>query len=279
MSKLGFGGCAHGLNLSKAHSIENNELIMNKPKLEGQVALITGATRGIGRGIALKFAQEGAHVAFTYMQSTEKAQALEEELRSMGVQCRGYCSDAGEHAAAEALVNAVISDFGDLHVLVNNAGITRDGLLLRMSEAHWDEVIHTNLKSVYNMTRFASKHMMKQRRGSLINMTSVVGRNGNAGQANYAASKAGVIGFTQSIAKELGARNIRCNAVAPGFIETEMTAALDEATIDLWKKSIPLGRPGSVADVAALCVFLASDDSAYITGQVINVCGGLQTHG
>jgi len=252
---------------------------MNKLKLEGQVALITGATRGIGRGIALRFAAEGAHVAFTYMQSAEKAQALEAELRSMGVRCQGYCSDAGDHTAAEALVNSVISDFGDLHVLVNNAGITRDGLLLRMSESQWDEVIHTNLKSVYNMTRFASRHMMKQRRGSLINMTSVVGRNGNAGQANYAASKAGVIGFTQSIAKELGSRNIRCNAVAPGFIETEMTGALDEATIDLWKKSIPLGRPGSVADVAALCVFLASDDSTYITGQVINVCGGLQTHG
>ncbi|MBU6332324.1 MAG: 3-oxoacyl-[acyl-carrier-protein] reductase [Bacteroidetes bacterium] len=252
---------------------------MNKPKLEGQVALITGATRGIGKGIALRFAQEGAHVAFTYMQSAEKALALEEELRAMGIQCKGYCSDAGDHFAAEALIQAVLSDFGDLHILVNNAGITRDGLLLRMSEAQWDEVIHTNLKSVYNMTRFASKHMMKQRRGSLINMTSVVGRNGNAGQANYAASKAGVIGFTQSIAKELGARNIRCNAVAPGFIETEMTGALEESTIDLWKKSIPLGRPGSVADVAALCVFLASDDSSYITGQVINVCGGLQTHG
>jgi len=252
---------------------------MNKPKLEGQVALITGATRGIGKGIALRFAHEGAHVAFTYMQSAEKALALEEELRSMGIQCKGYCSDAGDHLAAEALIHAVLGDFGDLHILVNNAGITRDGLLLRMSEAQWDEVIHTNLKSVYNMTRFASKHMMKQRRGSLINMTSVVGRNGNAGQANYAASKAGVIGFTQSIAKELGARNIRCNAVAPGFIETEMTDVLDESTIDLWKKSIPLGRPGSVADVAALCVFLASDDSSYITGQVINVCGGLQTHG
>jgi len=252
---------------------------MNKPKLEGQVALITGATRGIGKGIALRFAHEGAHVAFTYMQSAEKALALEEELRAMGVQCKGYCSDAGDHLAAESLIHSVLSDFGDLHILVNNAGITRDGLLLRMSEAQWDEVIHTNLKSVYNMTRFASKHMMKQRRGSLINMTSVVGRNGNAGQANYAASKAGVIGFTQSIAKELGARNIRCNAVAPGFIETEMTDVLDESTIDLWKKSIPLGRPGSVADVAALCVFLASDVSSYITGQVINVCGGLQTHG
>lgn len=252
---------------------------MNESRLQGHVALITGATRGIGRGIAQRFAAEGAHIAFTYMHSAEKALQLEEELRAMGVQCRGYCSDAGDTAAAEALVNSVVADFGDLHVLVNNAGITRDGLLLRMSEQQWDEVIHTNLKSVYNMTRFASRHMMKQRRGSLINMTSVVGRNGNAGQANYAASKAGVIGFTQSIAKELGSRNIRCNAVAPGFIETEMTGTLDEGTIDLWKKSIPLGRPGSVADVAALCVFLASDESSYITGQVINVCGGLQTHG
>jgi 3-oxoacyl-[acyl-carrier protein] reductase len=244
--------------------------------LQGKVALITGASRGIGLGIARKFAAEGADVAFTYLSSEEKARALEAELQAADVRAKGYKSDAGNYAEAESLINAIIADFGDLEIIVNNAGITKDGLLLRMSEEQWDAVIDTNLKSVYNITKHAARHLMKNRRGSIINMSSVVGRDGNAGQSNYSASKAGVIGFTQSIAKELGSRNIRCNAIAPGFIQTEMTDALDPKVIEEWNKMIPLGRAGSTDDVANLTIFLASDASAYITGQVINVCGGLQ---
>jgi 3-oxoacyl-[acyl-carrier protein] reductase len=244
--------------------------------LAGKVALITGASRGIGLGIARVFADQGAHIAFTYLSSEEKARALEAELQAKGVKAKGYKSDAGNYAEAENLITAILADFGDLEIIVNNAGITKDGLLLRMGEEQWDAVIETNLKSVFNITKHAARHLMKQRKGSIINMSSVVGRDGNAGQANYSASKAGVIGFTQAIAKELGSRNIRCNAVAPGFIETEMTEALDPKVIAEWNKMIPLGRPGNTADVANLCVFLASDQSSYISGQVINVCGGLQ---
>lgn len=243
--------------------------------LKDKVALITGASRGIGYGIAKEFAAQGAHIAFTYLSSEEKARALENELQASGIKAKGYRSDAADFAQAEALINQVVADFGQLDVLVNNAGITRDTLILRMTEAQWDEVMNTNLKSVFNLTKHAVRVMMKARNGSIINMSSIVGRQGNAGQSNYAASKAGIIGFTQSLAKELGSRNIRCNAVAPGFIATEMTGALDEAVIAEWNKMIPLGRPGSTKDVADLCVFLGSDNSAYITGQVINVCGGL----
>lgn len=244
--------------------------------LAGKVALITGASRGIGLGIARVFAEQGADIAFTYLSSEEKARALENELQAAGIKAKGYKSDAGNYAEAEKLINDILADFGDLEIIVNNAGITKDGLLLRMGEEQWDAVIETNLKSVFNITKHAARHLMKQRKGSIINMSSVVGRDGNAGQANYSASKAGVIGFTQSIAKELGSRNIRCNAVAPGFIETEMTEALDPKVIAEWNKMIPLGRPGNTNDVANLCVFLASDQSSYISGQVINVCGGLQ---
>lgn len=245
--------------------------------LEGKVALITGATRGIGRGIALKFAEHGAHIVFTYVSSEEKAKALEAEIHQMGVKAKGFKSDAADFKAAEELVNAVVSEFGTLDVLVNNAGITRDTLLMRMTEQQWDEVINANLKSVFNLTKAAQKPMLKQRKGSIINMSSVVGVKGNAGQANYAASKAGIIGFSKSVALELGSRNIRCNAIAPGFIETEMTAALDPKVVEQWRESIPLKRGGTAEDVANLTLFLASDMSAYITGQCINVCGGMLT--
>ncbi len=245
--------------------------------LEGKIALITGASRGIGRGIALKFAEHGATVAFTYLSSVEQGQALEKELQTFGVKAKGYCSDASDYKAAEELVNAVITDFGTVDVLVNNAGITRDTLLMRMNEQQWDEVINANLKSVFNLTKAVQKPMLKQRKGSIINMSSVVGIKGNAGQSNYAASKAGIIGFTKSIALELGSRNIRSNAIAPGFIETEMTAALDQKVVENWRESIPLKRGGTADDVANTTVFLASDMSAYITGQVINVCGGMLT--
>lgn len=245
--------------------------------LEGKVALITGATRGIGRGIALKFAEHGAHVVFTYVSSEEKAKALEAEIQQMGVKAKGFKSDAADFKAAEELVNAVVAEFGTLDILVNNAGITRDTLLMRMTEQQWDEVINANLKSVFNLTKAAQKPMLKQRKGSIINMSSVVGVKGNAGQANYAASKAGIIGFSKSVALELGSRNIRCNAIAPGFIETEMTAALDPKVVEQWRESIPLKRGGTAEDVANLTLFLASDMSAYITGQCINVCGGMLT--
>lgn len=245
--------------------------------LEGKVALITGASRGIGKAIAEKCAAHGANVAFTYMSSEEKARALEKELEAYGVKAKGYKSDAALFDAAASLVDEVIKDFGTVDVAVNNAGITRDTLLMRMSEQQWDEVINTNLKSVFNITKAVQREMLKKRAGSIINLSSVVGVKGNAGQANYAASKAGIIGFTKSVALELGSRNIRCNAIAPGFIETEMTEALDEKVVAQWRESIPLKRGGTPEDVANLTVFLASDMSAYITGQTIHVCGGMLT--
>jgi len=245
--------------------------------LEGKTAIITGATRGIGRGIAQLFAQHGANVAFTYVSSEEKARALEAELAAHGVKSKGYKSDAADFKAADELVNAVLAEFGTLDVLVNNAGITRDTLLMRMSEQQWDEVISANLKSVFNLTKAAQKPMLKQRKGSIVNMSSVVGVRGNAGQANYAASKAGIIGFSKSVALELGSRNIRCNVIAPGFIETEMTGALDPKTVEQWREGIPLKRGGSPEDVANATLFFASDMSAYVTGQVLNVCGGMLT--
>lgn len=245
--------------------------------LEGKTALITGASRGIGKEIAKKFSEQGANIAFTYLSSVEKGQALEEELKTFGTKVKGYRSDASDFKAADELVNSVVADFGTIDVLVNNAGITRDGLLMRMTEEQWDSVINANLKSVFNLTKAVQKPMLKQRKGSMINLTSVVGVKGNAGQTNYAASKAGIIGFTKSVALEIGSRNIRCNAIAPGFIETEMTAALDEKVVQQWREAIPLKRGGTGEDVANLALFLASDLSAYITGQVINVCGGMLT--
>ena len=245
--------------------------------LNGKTAIITGASRGIGHGIALAFAKQGANVAFTYLSSEEKARALEAELAAFGIKAKGYKSDAADFKAAEELVNNVVAEFGTVDILVNNAGITRDTLLMRMSEQQWDEVINANLKSVFNLTKAVTKPMLKAKKGSIINMSSVVGVKGNAGQSNYAASKAGIIGFTKSIALELGSRNIRSNAIAPGFIETEMTAVLDEKVVQQWRDGIPLKRGGSVDDVANATIFLASDMSAYITGQTINVCGGMLT--
>ncbi len=246
--------------------------------LDGKVALITGATRGIGKGIAESFAAQGATVAFTYASSAKKAEELEKELADKyGVKVKGYQSNAADFDAAQDLVAEVVKEFGTVDVLVNNAGITRDTLMMRMSEEQWDEVIQTNLKSVFNMTKAVMRTMLKARSGSIINMSSVVGVKGNAGQANYSASKAGILGFTKSIALELGSRNIRCNAIAPGFIETEMTDALDADTVQGWRESIPLKRGGTPEDVAQACLFLASDMSAYITGQTLNVDGGMLT--
>jgi 3-oxoacyl-[acyl-carrier protein] reductase len=245
--------------------------------IKGKTALVTGASRGIGREIALKFAQNGANVAFTYLSSVEKGQELEKELAAFDIKAKGYRSDAGDFKAADELVTQVVAEFGTIDILVNNAGITRDTLLMRMSEQQWDEVINANLKSVFNLTKAVQRPMLKARYGSIINMSSVVGVKGNPGQSNYAASKAGIIGFTKSVALELGSRNIRCNAVAPGFIETEMTAALDGKVVQGWRDAIPLKRGGTCADVANLTLFLASDMSAYITGQCINVCGGMLT--
>jgi len=245
--------------------------------LQNKVALITGATRGIGKGIALTFAKNGANVAFTYVSSDEKARALEAELQAFGVKAKGYKSDAGDFKAADELVTNVVTDFGTIDILVNNAGITRDTLLMRMSEQQWDEVMNANLKSVFNLVKAVQRPMLKAKKGSIINMSSVVGVKGNAGQSNYAASKAGIIGFTKSIALELGSRNIRSNAIAPGFIETEMTGTLHEKVIQQWRDSIPLKRGGTTEDVANVTLFLASDMSAYVTGQCINVCGGMLT--
>lgn len=245
--------------------------------LESKTALVTGASKGIGRAIALKYAEQGANVAFTFLSSVEQGQALETELANMGVKAKGYRSDASDFAQAEQLINDVIADFGTLDILVNNAGITMDNLLLRMNEESWDRVINVNLKSCFNTVKAACKPMMKQKSGSIINMTSVVGIKGNAGQANYAASKSGIIGFTKSVALELGSRGIRCNAVAPGFIETEMTGKLDEKTVQLWRDAIPLKRGGKPEDVADACIFLGSDLSSYITGQVLQVDGGMLT--
>jgi len=245
--------------------------------LENKVSIITGATRGIGKGIAELFADQGSHIIFTYVSSDEKALALESELQAKGVKAKGYKFNVADFAACEEMANDVVKEFGSIDVVVNNAGITRDNLLMRMSEEQWDEVINTNLKSVFNMTKAVQRTMLKQRKGSIVNMSSVVGVKGNAGQANYAASKAGLLGFTKSVALELGSRNIRCNAIAPGFIETEMTGALDEATVQGWRNAIPLKRGGTTEDVANLALFLASDMSAYITGQTINVDGGMLT--
>lgn len=244
--------------------------------LEGKTALITGATRGIGKGIAQKFAEQGANIAFTYRSSVEKAQALTQELEGHGVKAKGYQSDAADYQAAEELINKITQDFEGLEVVVNNAGVTQDNLLLRLNEEQWDEVINTNLKSIFNISKFAVKPMMKNRKGSFIHVSSIVGLQGNPGQSNYAASKAGIVGFSKSLAKELGSRNIRSNVVAPGFIETEMTEELDEATLKKWQEVIPLQRPGQSEDVANTAVFLASDMSAYITGQTLSVCGGME---
>lgn len=245
--------------------------------LQGKTAIITGASKGIGKGIAEVFADHGANVAFTYLSSVEAAEAFEKELSAKGVKVKGYRSDASEFDAAEQLANQVLEDFGSIDILINNAGITKDNLLMRMSEEDFDQVVKINLKSVFNLTKAVQRTMLKQRKGSIVNMSSVVGVKGNAGQANYAASKAGMIGFTKSVALELGSRNIRCNAIAPGFIETEMTDKLDEKTVQGWRDSIPLKRGGSPEDVANACLFLASDLSAYVTGQVLNVDGGMLT--
>jgi len=245
--------------------------------LKGKTVIITGATRGIGKGVALKLAEQGANIAFTYVSSKEKADAIEQELLLLGVKAKAFKSDASKMSEAESLVKKVNETFGSIDVLVNNAGITKDNLLMRMSEDDFDRVLEVNLKSIFNMTKSVQRTMLKQRSGSIINMTSVVGVKGNAGQSNYAASKAGVIGFTKSIALELGSRNIRCNAIAPGFIETEMTDKLDEKVISEWRNSIPLKRGGTPEDVANVTLFLASELSAYVSGQVVNVCGGMLT--
>lgn len=244
--------------------------------LEGKVALITGATRGIGKGIAEMYAQQGAKIAFTYAGSVDKAKELEATLSSV-TQIKGYQSDASDFDAAQILVDEVMVEFGQIDILINNAGITKDNLLLRMSKDDWDKVLRINLDSVFNLTKAVIKPMMKAKSGSIINMTSVVGISGNAGQANYAASKAGVIGFTKSVALELGSRNIRCNAIAPGFIETEMTAALDEKATQKWAEAIPMKKLGKTSDIANACVFLGSDMASYINGQTLNVDGGLLT--
>lgn len=245
--------------------------------LEGKVALITGANRGIGRGIALKLAEHGAHIAFSDIAMDDNSRSLEQEAVAFGVRCKGYVSDASSTADSEALVNAVVADFQTLDILVNNAGITRDNLLMRMGESDWDLIMRVNLKSVFNLTKAAQRVFLKQRSGTIINMSSVVGIEGNTGQSNYSASKAGIIGFTKSIAQELGSRNIRCNAIAPGFIETEMTSKLPEEYRKGWAERIPLRRGGTVEDVANAALFLASGLSSYITGQVISVCGGMHT--
>ncbi|MEE2699791.1 MAG: 3-oxoacyl-[acyl-carrier-protein] reductase [Bacteroidota bacterium] len=245
--------------------------------LEGKNVIITGASRGIGKGIAEVFAREGANIAFTYHSSHEKAKILEQELSKNGCKVKGYKSDASDFDAAQQLLTSVIEEFGSIDVLVNNAGITKDNLLIRMSEEDFDNVMRVNMKSVFNLTKAVMQPMLKQRKGSIINMSSVVGIKGNAGQANYATSKSAIIGFTKSVALELGSRNIRCNAIAPGFIETEMTDALGEETIKEWRDSIPLKRGGTPEDIANTTLFLASDLSNYITGQVLNVCGGMLT--
>jgi len=245
--------------------------------LKDKTAIITGATRGIGKGIAEVFAQQGANIAFTYSSSVDAAKALEKKLQAFGVKAKGYQSNAANFDAAQELAKQVLEEFETIDVLINNAGITKDNLLMRISEEDFDKVIEINLKSVFNLTKAVIKPMMKQRKGSIINMSSVVGVKGNAGQTNYAASKAGILGFTKSVALELGSRNIRCNAIAPGFIETEMTGKLPEETVKSWRDAIPLKRGGTPEDIANACVFLASDMSAYITGQTLNVDGGMLT--
>ena len=245
--------------------------------LEWKVAFITGASRGIGKSIAIAFAEQGASIAFTNMRRDEIMEATEREIQAIGVKAVGYASDASSFDDSERTADEIAKEFGRIDILVNNAGITRDNLLMRMTEADWDLVIKVNLKSVFNLTKAVQKYMLKQRSGSIINMSSVVGVNGNAGQSNYSASKAGLIGFTKSVAQELGSRNIRCNAIAPGYIETEMTAKLSEEVRKEWAAQIPLRRGGKPEDVAQACVFFASDLSAYVTGQVLSVCGGMST--
>lgn len=245
--------------------------------LEGKVAVITGAARGIGKSIAFAFAQQGAQIAFSDVVRNDAFTATEKEITALGVKCKGYESDASDFASSEKFIDAVVADFGRIDVLVNNAGITRDALLMRMSEEQWDLVLKINLKSAFNLTKSVQKTMIKQRSGSIINMSSVVGVSGNAGQANYSASKAGMIGFTKSIAQELGSRNIRSNAIAPGFIITDMTGQLSEEVRKDWESRIPLRRGGTPENVANVAVFLASDLSSYVNGQVINVCGGMNT--
>lgn len=245
--------------------------------IENKIALVTGAARGIGRAIAVRLAEEGANVAFSDLNCDENTESLEKELEALGVKAKGFASDASSFEACDKLIDDVSALFGRIDILVNNAGITRDTLLMRMTEADWDMVINVNLKSAFNMTKAVQKVMLKQKYGSIINMSSVVGVSGNAGQSNYAASKAGMIGFTKSIAQEIGSRNIRCNAIAPGFIETEMTAKLPEDVRKDWVNGIPLRRPGNPKDVADVALFLASDLSSYVTGQVVQVCGGMHT--
>jgi 3-oxoacyl-[acyl-carrier protein] reductase len=246
--------------------------------VENKIAVVTGAARGIGEGIAIKLAEQGAHIAFTYVSdsSADKAKALEEKLQALGVKAKAYKSNAGDFAASEAFVNDVVKEFGTIDICVNNAGISKDNLLLRMTQEQWDEVININLKSVYNMTKHVIRPMMKAKKGSIINMSSIIGIRGNAGQSSYAASKAGIIGFTKSIAAELGSRNVRCNAIAPGFIETDMTHYLkDGEASKAFLEKIPLGRFGTAEEIANTTLFLASDMSSYVTGQVISACGGL----
>jgi 3-oxoacyl-[acyl-carrier protein] reductase len=245
--------------------------------LENKNVIITGGSRGIGKGIAEVFAQHGANVAFTYNSSKEAAETLANDLEKLGIKAKAYQSDASDFDQAQQLASDVIKDFGSVDVLINNAGITKDNLLMRMSEEDFNKVIEVNLNSVFNLTKAVLRPMLKQRHGSIINMSSVVGIKGNAGQANYSASKAGIIGFSKSVALELGSRNIRSNVIAPGFIETEMTAKLDEATVDSWRQAIPLKRGGTPTDIANACVFLASDMSTYITGQTLSVDGGMLT--
>ena len=245
--------------------------------LKDKNVIITGATRGIGKGIAIEFAKQGANIAFTYSRSVDEAMTLEKELSKFGVKAKSFQSDASNYDDSHKLIESILLDFDTIDVLVNNAGITKDNLLMRMQESDFDIVINVNLKSVFNMTKAVQKTMLKQRYGSIINMSSVVGVKGNAGQTNYAASKAGIIGFSKSVALELGSRNIRCNVVAPGFIETEMTAKLNEDTVNEWRKGIPLKRGGTPQDIANTCTWLASDLSSYVTGQVINVDGGMLT--
>lgn len=245
--------------------------------LENKVALITGASRGIGEAIAIKFAEHGANVAFTYLSSDEKAKALEQKLADFGVKAKAYKSDAGDYASAEQLAAEVTKEFGTIDICVNNAGISRDNLLLRLTPEQWDEVMQANLKSVYNLTRQVIKPMMKARSGSIINLSSIVGVKGNPGQSSYAASKAGIIGFTKSIAQEIGSRNIRCNAIAPGFVETDMTHYLKDGGAEKWFEKIPLQRFGKPEEIANVALFLASDMSSYVTGQVLSTCGGMNT--
>ena len=245
--------------------------------LDNKVALVTGASRGIGEAIALKFAEHGAHVAFTYLSSDERAKALEEKLAASGIKAKAFKADAGDYAATEALAADVIKEFGTIDICVNNAGISRDNLLLRLTPEQWDDVMQANLKSVYNLTRQVIKPMMKARAGSIINMSSIVGVKGNPGQSAYAASKAGIIGFTKSIAQELGSRNIRCNAIAPGFIETDMTHYLKDGGGEKWFEKIPMQRFGRPEEIANVALFLASDMSSYVTGQVVSACGGMNT--